>query len=472
VVDYENQKVVKFNSTGAFVLKFGTGGSGNGQFGNPWGIALDETGQHVYVIDSLNCRVQKFTLSGEYVSQFGQRGDGDGQFQAPCGIAVDCLGNIYVTDTLKGKVQKFDSTGAFRSKYGDGTLSSTQGCIVRNVDGVPTELYVADSGNSLVRKYNLATGELALSFGGRGDYANGKFRYPTDVKIGPNGNLFVLEYFANCRIQEFDLSGNFIRKIRGINCGTDDLYLAGGIAFDNEGRLYVSDVGGHRVARFAPSTGPALDAIAVTDISPSSATVSWITDVPSTSAIDYWKPGQAPTHIGDTNPLTIHMMALSGLQPNTLYRFKVTSRAGTDSSISGISEFWTLPTTSTIEAENSVDTRQWGTWSKIVDANASCRAYLKSDDTATPAHFFVNFVGTGVNIRYIALPEGGKANYYLDKSGSPAGTIDFYAPTASYDQSLEISGLPFKSHELLIEWAGGSSGGGNTLALDRFEIMR
>src|ERR687895_273728 len=62
-----------------FITKWGTLGSGDGQFGDPLGIATDQAG-NVYVADSLNSRVQKFTPDGRLITRWGGFGGGDGQF--------------------------------------------------------------------------------------------------------------------------------------------------------------------------------------------------------------------------------------------------------------------------------------------------------------------------------------------------------------------------------------------------------
>lgn len=42
-----------------FILKWGSSGTGDGQFNDPWGVAVDGSG-NVYIADTLNHRVQKF----------------------------------------------------------------------------------------------------------------------------------------------------------------------------------------------------------------------------------------------------------------------------------------------------------------------------------------------------------------------------------------------------------------------------
>ena len=50
-----------------FILKWGSSGSGDGQFNYTYGIAVDGSG-NVYVADTSNHRVQKFSISGSIVT--------------------------------------------------------------------------------------------------------------------------------------------------------------------------------------------------------------------------------------------------------------------------------------------------------------------------------------------------------------------------------------------------------------------
>ena len=45
-------------------------------------------------------------------------GSGDGQFHDPTGVAVDGAGNVYVTDANNNQVQKFTSNGTFVTQWG------------------------------------------------------------------------------------------------------------------------------------------------------------------------------------------------------------------------------------------------------------------------------------------------------------------------------------------------------------------
>ena len=119
VAEYGNHRVQKFDPNGVFLAKWGTKGIGWGtpypgpQFDEPEGIEVD-SGGNFYVADSMNCRVQKFDTNGNFIAKWGSRGSGDGQFgtagyvlPGPADIAIGSTGTVYVSDPDNNRVQKF-----------------------------------------------------------------------------------------------------------------------------------------------------------------------------------------------------------------------------------------------------------------------------------------------------------------------------------------------------------------------------
>ena len=145
--------VKKFNSSGQFISKFGSYGTGDGQFEDPTGLAFDATG-NIYISDQYNHRIIKFDSSGIFVSQFGSYGTGDGQFNYPQGIAIDSTGNIFVADTYNHRIQKFDASGLYLARFGaqgsgDGQLSYPTSLIVDSSNIV----WVVDNYNNRIQKF-------------------------------------------------------------------------------------------------------------------------------------------------------------------------------------------------------------------------------------------------------------------------------------------------------------------------------
>ena len=119
MADIGNNRIQKFTSSGSYITKWGTLGSGDGEFDGPIDVAVDGAGI-VYVTDVGNSRIQMFTSSGAYLARWGRTGSGNGEFYGPYGVAADASGNVYVTDLGNNRVQKFGSgtTSAGRTTWG------------------------------------------------------------------------------------------------------------------------------------------------------------------------------------------------------------------------------------------------------------------------------------------------------------------------------------------------------------------
>ena len=206
--------VQKFTPNGQFISKFGSEGSGPGEFIEPYSMLINPA-DNLYIVDKGNNRIQKLTLTGvpldiylgielpgqpvdrfglpedmaidrdgkfyvadngndrvvifdqnfNFISKFGSVGDGPGEFDHPHGIGVDSVGNIYVNDAFSPRVQKFTNDGTFIKQWG------TEG-----------------------------TGE-------------GQFTLPLEhLEVDSTDKVFVVDSEDNPRVQLFDTEGNFITQ--------------------------------------------------------------------------------------------------------------------------------------------------------------------------------------------------------------------------------------------------------------------
>jgi len=205
VADAGNSRIQKFNSAGVFQSKFGNSGTGNGQFGagfttSPFGVTIDSS-DNIYVPDAGNDRIQKFDSSGVFQSKFGSYGSGNGQFYYPYDIAIDSYNNIYVADTYNNRVQKFNSSGVYQLQFGgfgsgDGEFNQPKGIAIDSFDNI----YVADTNNHRVQRFNSA-GVYQSQFGSSGS-GNGQFNHPHDIAFDSLGLIYIADYDNN-RIQVF-----------------------------------------------------------------------------------------------------------------------------------------------------------------------------------------------------------------------------------------------------------------------------
>ncbi len=164
----ESSRVQKFTPIGGFAGTWGAPGDAPGQFTGASGVAVGPDGS-VYVADTGNDRVQKFSGEGQLLAMWGSEGTGDGQFASPRDVAVDGAGNVYVVDRNAHRVQRFTADGVFRDRFGagggDGTLGAGPGEFNSPVSiAVDTHgyVYVVEQFNHRVQKF-VGTPELVVT---------------------------------------------------------------------------------------------------------------------------------------------------------------------------------------------------------------------------------------------------------------------------------------------------------------------
>ena len=109
LVSWSRDSVSVYSPEGATrLLQFGTAGTDDGQFDNPWDI--DISNGTVYVTDSTLARVQAFALDGTFLGKWGSKGTGAFQFISPSGITHDAAGNLYVADAGNNRVLVYSPT--------------------------------------------------------------------------------------------------------------------------------------------------------------------------------------------------------------------------------------------------------------------------------------------------------------------------------------------------------------------------
>ena len=253
VADTENERIQRFDESGAFLGEWGDSGTGAGQFVTPEAVEVDNFG-NVYVADKGNYRVQKFTLTGSFVTQWGSQGAGPGQFEEPEGLATDDLGNVYVADAGNNRIEKFSPSGALVAQWGDagkaaGQFNGPSGVAV----GKEGYVYVADSGNDRIQKFTESG--MFVSKWGKTGADPGELDFPTAVASDAAGRVFVADT-GNERIERFDDSGKFFDEwgVPGKASGQFDTPLA--LSVGGGGKVFVADAGNDRIQVFGKLSKP------------------------------------------------------------------------------------------------------------------------------------------------------------------------------------------------------------------------
>jgi uncharacterized protein (TIGR03663 family) len=194
VADTWNHRIQAFDANGAFLAKWGTYGESEGSpeiFYGPRDLAVDDSGR-VFVTDTGNKQIQVFDADGNFLTRWGGSGADSGQFEEPVGVALDSQGNVYVTDTWNQRIQVFTGDGVFLREwpvdawYGESVVNKPYLAIDRQ-----DRVYITDPEGYRVAVFD-TQGKLLATFGLYGFDAN-SFSLPTGIDIDADGYIYVTD---------------------------------------------------------------------------------------------------------------------------------------------------------------------------------------------------------------------------------------------------------------------------------------
>jgi len=291
----------------------GTSGSSDGLgdaalFNDPYGIAVNGAGA-LCVADTHNNTVREITpglWSGQtnwtvstIAGSVGGFGSADGtgiaaRFFNPFGMAVDAADNLYVADSSNDAIRRVApsfsagqtnwvaSTVAGSPEYAGSADGSGAGALFSNPTGIAVDsagtLYVADSGNDIIRRASLSAGQTnwvvstiagapgaAAAADGTGSAA--RFNGPTALALAGTNCLYVADA-GNSTIRKMTSAVSAggtkwtvitIAGSAGMPGSSDGVGSTarfnnpGGVAVDDQGNLYIADSSNNTIRRMTPA---------------------------------------------------------------------------------------------------------------------------------------------------------------------------------------------------------------------------
>lgn len=266
---------------GSALVSGSQNGSGtNALFSDPTGLAIDAAG-NLFIADNQNHVIRKFSTNGivsTFAGHIGQSGSADGTgtnawFNNPTGIAIAPNGNLYVTDSENHTIRCITSNAVVTTLAGlpgqNGATNAT-GNLARFdtplgicVDALGT-IYVADTGNHLIRKVTAAgavttlAGKAGVWGTNNGTGSAASFNSPAGIAIDSRTNLFVSDS-NNHTIRKITPSGVVTTfagtpGVDGTNDGPANIALfrkPGEIKIDRNNTIYVVDSFNHTIRRIS-----------------------------------------------------------------------------------------------------------------------------------------------------------------------------------------------------------------------------
>jgi DNA-binding beta-propeller fold protein YncE len=180
-------------------------------------------------------------------------------------VAVACDSRQRVFVFLRGPrpVQVFEPDGTFVTSWGDGLFVRPHGLFI----GPDDTVYCTDDCGHTVRaftpdgkpRWTLGTSGRPSDTGAKSmDYrtiqrAGPPFHYPTNLAVGPVGDLYVSDGYGNARVHRFAADGRLLQSWGEPGSGPGQFHLPHGIAVDRDGTVYVADRENSRIQIFTAS---------------------------------------------------------------------------------------------------------------------------------------------------------------------------------------------------------------------------
>ena len=223
IADAYNDRVQVFTCNGDYLFMFG------GKMNHPFGICI--THNRVLVTQCLGHCINMYELEGKLIKSVGSNGRREAQFNYPFGLAVsDLTNNIYVCDFHNNRVQILTEDLKFHSMLGIGAFNHPLDIKVTR-DRVLV-LDVSDTCMSVFDSNNILTNRLITR--GTGKQTN----YPVCFDIDREYNIIMSDNSNHC-VYVFNQEGEEIHRIGKEGQGIGEFINPRGIALDNAGQIIV-----------------------------------------------------------------------------------------------------------------------------------------------------------------------------------------------------------------------------------------
>lgn len=234
----------------AYIINYGSNGSGNNNVANPNGFATD--GKHLFIADTANNRILKWNLEGGgYVAQTGSTGSGDENFSVPADIEI-FRDRLFIVDQSNHRIKVYTKDLVFVKSFGSSGTGNTNFSSPTSITTDGESLYISDTGNDRIVVYDR---DLAFDFKfGSNGSGNNNFDSPRQIAFDKHENVLYVVDLNNTRVSKLLKLATTFRFVDSIVAAdSTDASLAGlsGVAVKDH---YVYLLEGARIQVFDAAT--------------------------------------------------------------------------------------------------------------------------------------------------------------------------------------------------------------------------
>ncbi|MBT4501788.1 MAG: choice-of-anchor D domain-containing protein, partial [Gemmatimonadetes bacterium] len=293
IADHNSHRVRRVDAiTGIISTVAGTGASGSGGDGGPAVSAMlnfprslhVDGSDDLYIIDQVGIR--RVDAAGSLsnlleMHSFGFAGDGgpasEAAFNFSAAVLADGEGEIYIADTGNDRLRKVDSAGIISTVVGGGLDDGVQA--TKTMLNAPNDvavdaagnIYIADTGNNLIRKVDATTGIITSVAGGGNasypDYGDGGpateavLNSPQGIFVDGDGVLYIADT-NNRKIRKVDGDGRISTVAgnpdAGVSLGDGGPAIGAKLSptdviVDGDGNIYIVDTFNFRIRKVDPA---------------------------------------------------------------------------------------------------------------------------------------------------------------------------------------------------------------------------
>jgi DNA-binding beta-propeller fold protein YncE len=208
----------------------------------PYGIALHKG--VIYVCDTVPNTVFRIDLKAKTFESI-KGNAGSGGLKKPVNLAIDEEGTLYVADSLRNEVMIYTGEGEFVQAFGRGILTKPVAVAVDKEN-----IYVLDATDRVIKVLDRKTGTYIREFGKTAELGD-NLVLPVGLARDDQGFLYVTNV-ATGKVIKLDADGHVILSFGKIGDFLGEFTRPKGIAVDKQGRIYVVDTGNQNVQIFSP----------------------------------------------------------------------------------------------------------------------------------------------------------------------------------------------------------------------------